>query len=420
MPLLRLDDLPGHLAQSAKAGRLAPLYVVASGEPLLQIEAVDAIRAAARRCGYSEREVTTVGPRFDWSGFTNASSSLSLFADRKLVELRIPSGKPGKDGGQVLQAFAAGLRDDDDSLLTVITLPRADREMRDTKWFGALLNAGRVLQIEPVERPALPQWIAQRLAGQGQTTTPEALQFIADRVEGNLLAAHQEILKLGLLHPEGRLDTEAVKDAVLNVARYDVFKLSEALLGADAPRYARMLAGLEGEGAALPLVLWAVAEDLRTLWRLRTAMDAGRPVGVAMKELRIWGVREKLLPKAVARLDKATIGDAVRKCAALDKIAKGLPQVAAEEGLTGDVWADLLALGLGLMNTGGAKAGGGTGAGVHGDGQPGRAGTGAPGSGSGSGSGGATTGRERPGADRGANAAAALAALRRPPGRPGR
>ncbi|WP_085314385.1 DNA polymerase III subunit delta [Derxia lacustris] len=360
MPLLRLDDLPGHLAAAAKAGKLAPLYVVASAEPLLQIEACDAIRAAARRCGYSEREVATVGPRFDWSGFVDASSSLSLFAERRIVELRIASGKPGKDGAAVLQAFAAGLRADDDSLLTVITLPRADRDMRDSKWFAALLAAGRVLLIDPIERPALPQWIAQRLAGQGQTTTPEALQFIADRVEGNLLAAHQEILKLGLLHPEGRLDTEAVKDAVLNVARYDVFKLSEALLAGDAPRYARMLAGLEGEGEALPLVLWTLAEDLRTLWRLRGAMDAGRPVAAVMKELRIWGAREKLMPKAVARLDRRALGAAVRKCAALDKVAKGLPQVAADEGLTGNVWADVLALGIGLMGPAGvapARAG---------------------------------------------------------------
>jgi len=349
MPLLRLDDLPSHLASSAKAGRLAPLYVVASAEPLLQIEACDAIRAAARRCGYSEREVATVGPRFDWSSFLDASSSLSLFAERRIVELRLPSGKPGKDGAAVLQRFAGGLRADDDSLLTLVTLPRVDRDMRDTKWYAALLAAGRVVQIEPIERAALPQWIAQRLAGQGQATSREALQFMADKVEGNLLAAHQEILKLGLLHPEGQLDADAVKDAVLNVARYDVFKLSEALLAGDAARYARMLHGLEGEGEALPLVLWSLAEDLRTLWRLRGALDTGRPVAAAMKELRIWGAREKLLPQAVMRLDRRAIGAAVRKCAALDKIAKGLPQVAAEEGLTGNVWADVLMLGLGLM-----------------------------------------------------------------------
>lgn len=342
---LRLDALAAHLAQ----GPLAPLYTIASAEPLLQIEAGDAIRAAARAAGYTEREVVTVGPRFDWSALAEASSSLSLFAERKLVELRIPSGKPGKDGAQALQALAAAAAHGDDTVLTLVTLPRADGDMKKSAWFGALLEAGPTLQIEAVERAALPAWIGARLGKQAQSAPREALEFIADRVEGNLLAAHQEIRKLGLLHEPRALTLEEVQDAVLDVARYDVFKLSEALLAGDAPRFARMLHGLQGEGEPIQLVLWVFSEELRTLWRVRQAADAGKPVAAALRESRVWGQREKLMPQAVARVTPAQIARAIRRCAALDKTSKGLSRAAQDEGMTGEVWDDLLALGLSLM-----------------------------------------------------------------------
>jgi DNA polymerase-3 subunit delta len=172
---------------------------------------------------------------------------------------------------------------------------------------------------------------------------------MSDLVEGNLLAAHQEINKLGLLYPQRALTLEEVHDAVLNVARYDVFKLGEALLAGDPARFVRMVQGLKAEGEPMPLVLWSIAEELRTLARVKQAADAGRPVAAAMQEMRIWGPRERLMPQAVARLGIGQIEHAIRTCAALDKISKGLSYAAREAGLTGEPWGDLLALGMRLM-----------------------------------------------------------------------
>ena len=346
--LLKADALPAHLSSAISKGSLAPLYVVAGHEALLQMEACDAIRQAARTAGYSEREVHSVSPKFDWGHFAASSSSLSLFAEKKIVELRIPTGKPGKEGSAMLQQLAQSTVQDDSTVL-LITLPQPDRDMKTAKWFAPLQEAAIFVALDTIERPALPAWIQARLRQQQQTVPREALQFIADRVEGNLLAAHQEIQKLGLLYPARELTLQEVQDAVLNVARYDVFKLSEALLAGDAVRFARMLDGLQGEGEALPLVLWTVAEELRTLWRVKRATESGQSASMVLRELRVWGARERLLPAAVQRLTRTQLVRAIRRCAALDKAAKGLPQAAQREGMTGEPWADLLALGLSLM-----------------------------------------------------------------------
>lgn len=341
---LRGDALDQHLAR----GVLAPLYVVASNEILLSMEACDALRLAARTAGYSEREVHSVSPRFDWQGLAASSHSLSLFAERKLIELRIPTGKPGKEGSIFLQQLGVQARGNDD-IVTLITLPRPDSEMKASKWWTALQNTAVFIVIDSIERAALPAWIGSRLARQKQSAPREALTFMADRVEGNLLAAHQEIQKLGLLYPPRALSFDEVQSAVLNVARYDVFKLGEALLAGDSVRFARMLQGLQGEGEALPLVLWSVAEELRTIWRVQRALGAGQPASKVMRELRVWGVREKLLPAAAQRLSKAQLVRALRQCAVLDKLIKGLSRGALEEGMTGDAWADVLGLGMNLM-----------------------------------------------------------------------
>ncbi|HEU4372463.1 MAG TPA: DNA polymerase III subunit delta, partial [Telluria sp.] len=261
---LRVDGLEGHLAKT-----IAPLYVISSDEHLLALEAADKIRRAARANGYSERDVLTVERNFKWGELLAANNEMSLFGDKKLIELRIPTGKPGKDGGAALQSYAKGLSPDN---LTLITLPKLDWQTAKAAWVGALQQAAVYIEIPIVERAALPGWIGTRLAAQGQSADRQSLDFIADRVEGNLLAAHQEIQKLGLLHEPGKLAFEQVHDAVLNVARYDVFKLSEAMLAGDPARLVRMLEGLKGEGEALPLVLWAVAEEIRTLLKLKAAM----------------------------------------------------------------------------------------------------------------------------------------------------
>ncbi len=331
---LRVDALEGHLAKS-----LAPLYVISSDEHLLALEAADKIRRAARASGYTERDVLTVERTFKWGELLAANQALSLFGDKKLIELRIPTGKPGKDGGAALQAYAKDLSPDN---LTLITLPKLDWQTAKAAWVGSLQQAAVYIEIPAVERAQLPAWIGVRLAAQGQSADRQSLDFIADRVEGNLLAAHQEIQKLGLLHEPGKLSFEQVHDAVLNVARYDVFKLSEAMLSGDAARLVRMLEGLKGEGEALPLVLWAVAEEIRTLLKLKSAMAQGRPLAALLKEYRIWGPRERLMDPALRRISLATLETAMREAAQVDRMVKGL----RAKAFAGDAWDAMLQLGL--------------------------------------------------------------------------
>jgi DNA polymerase-3 subunit delta len=317
-------QLAAHLQRA-----LRPLYVLHGDEPLLVQEAADAIRTTARTQGYTERTVHTVaGAHFDWSAVLAAGGSLSLFADKQIVEVRIPSGKPGKDGSTALQQLAATAAGND-TTLTLVLLPRLDRMTRQSAWFGALEGAGVAIELQPVERGALPQWIAQRLAQQGQRVLAgeegqRTLQFFADRVEGNLLAAHQEIQKLALLHPPGELRLEQVEGAVLNVARYDVFKLSEAVLGGQAARVQRMLDGLQAEGEAEVLVHYTLAEDIRALKRVKDAMAAGRPLPMALREQRVWGAKEKLFERVLPRLSPTALDNLLHGAHLVDGIVKGL------------------------------------------------------------------------------------------------
>jgi len=331
---LRHDALDAHLSKS-----LAPLYVIASDEHLLALETADKIRKAARTQGLSEREVLVVERHFKWGELLAANQSQSLFGDRKLIELRIPSGKPGKDGGQVLQEYVGSLNPDN---VTLITLPKLDWQTAKTAWVAALQQAGVYIDIPLVERAQLPAWIGMRLAAQKQSADKQSVEFIADRVEGNLLAAHQEIQKLALLYPEGKLNFEQVQDAVLNVARYDVFKLNEAMLAGDPARLVRMIEGLKGEGEALPLVLWAMAEEIRTLLKLRAGVAQGKPLGALMKEYRIWGPRERLMEPALRRLKLSQLEAALQEAAQIDKMVKGL----RAKAFAGDAWDALLQLGL--------------------------------------------------------------------------
>ncbi|RJG03795.1 DNA polymerase III subunit delta [Noviherbaspirillum sedimenti] len=331
---LRIDALEAHLAKP-----LAPLYVIASDEHLLALEAADRIRKTARVQGFSEREVLVVERSFKWGALLEANQSQSLFGERKLIELRIPTGKPGKEGGQALQHYAASLSPDN---VTLITLPKLDWATQKAAWVGALQQAGVYIDIPLVERNQLPGWIGTRLAAQKQSADRQGIDFIAERVEGNLLAAHQEIQKLALLHPEGKLSFEQIQDAVLNVARYDVFKLNEAMLAGDSARLARMLEGLKGEGEALPLVLWAVAEEIRTLLKLKSGMTQGRPLGMLLKEYRIWGPRERLMEPALRRISLATLQAALQEAAQIDKMVKGL----RAKAFAGDAWDAMLQLGL--------------------------------------------------------------------------
>ena len=325
---------PAQLSEHLKRG-LKSLYTLHGDEPLLVQEFADALRTAARAQGYTERTVHSVaGAHFDWSEVLASGGSLSLFADKQIVEIRIPSGKPGKDGSAALQQIAERAQGDD-STLTLVLLPRLDSATAKGAWFGALDSFGVTVKFDPIDRRNLPQWIAQRLQLQGQRVAggeegQRTLQFFADRVEGNLLAAHQEIQKLGLLHPstanDGVLSFDQVENAVLNVARYDVFKLSEAVLAGQAVRVARMIDGLQSEGESEVLVHWALSEDIRNMKRVKDALNAGRPMPMALRENRVWGVKEKLFERVLPNISDSTLANLLHAAHKVDGIVKGLKQ----------------------------------------------------------------------------------------------
>ena len=351
---------PAQLPEHIKRG-LKSLYTLHGDEPLLVQEFADALRSAARAQGFTERVVHVAqGAHFDWSGVLASGGSLSLFADKQIIEIRVPSGKPGKDGSVALQHIAERSQGDD-ATLTLVILPKLDGMTTKGAWFGALDSYGVTVKFEPIARGMLPQWISQRLAAQGQRVAPgeegqRTLQFFADRVEGNLLAAHQEIQKLGLLYnsaptlsasrgslpPEGAsfprggpsekaadpitLSFEQVENAVLNVARYDVFKLSEAVLGGQSVRVARMLDGLQSEGESEVLVHWALSEDIRALKRIKDTIESGRPMPMALKDHRVWGVKEKLYERVLPTINSAALAHLLTAAHKVDGICKGLKQ----------------------------------------------------------------------------------------------
>jgi DNA polymerase-3 subunit delta len=322
---MRIDSekLLQHLERQLKS-----LYTVVGEETLLALEAADRIRAKARAEGFAEREVLTAEPGFDWDRLEAARNSLSLFSTKKLVEVRIPSGKPGTEGSAALQRGCLNLPDD---ILLLIVIPAPfDRQTQNSVWFKTLEREGVMVAVNLVSRERLPHWIAARLNLQGQEADAATLQFIVDRVEGNLLAARQEVQKLSLLFPLGKLVLDEVKKAVIDVARYDVFKLGEALFENDRARYSRFLDGLREEGVAPPLVLWALAEEIRTLLKIKSGLDA-----------RVWGMRQQLLQKAGKQLSTSELEDALIECGAIDRVIKGL--------IKGDAWQRMLHLGLRLQ-----------------------------------------------------------------------
>jgi DNA polymerase-3 subunit delta len=323
---LKSHELPRHLERGVQ-----PLYVVHGDEPLLALEAGDAIRATARAAGALEREVLVVEPGFKWDAFLGANANASLFGERKVVDLRIPSGKPGVEGGKALEAYAANPNPDN---VTLITLPRLDRTAQASAWFGALADAGVAIAVYPVEREALPGWIAARLARQQQRASRETLTFLAENCEGNLLAARQEIEKLALLLPPGELAHEDVECAVADVSRYDVFQLSEAWLLGDAARALRILNALRDEGDAPTLAVWQLSEDVHALAAVQTMVRTGTSVATAVKSARVWGRRQGALERAADRVPVALMPALLLALARLDALAKGLEHGNAWEELT--------------------------------------------------------------------------------------
>ena len=331
---LRAHELDAHLAKELK-----PLYVVHGDEPLAAIEAADAIRGAARRAGCEEREVFIVEQHFRWDAFVAANANLGLFASRRLIDVRIPSGKPGTEGAVALERHARNLPADN---VTLISLPRVDRTTQTSAWFSALAESGVLVAVAPIDRGALPQWIAARLARNDQRASADTLAFLAERCEGNLLAARQEIEKLALVLPPGTLAHEDVDRAVANVARYDIQELSEAWLRGDASRALRVINGLRSEGEPITLVAWQLGEDLHALSAVHEATRHGMSLGNAVRNVRVWGKRQAALECATRRIDAARVLPLLASLARLDALAKGLGR--------GDPWDALVAIALELCD----------------------------------------------------------------------
>jgi DNA polymerase III subunit delta len=315
------------LAQHLKKG-LAPLYAVHGPEALLALEAGDAIRAAARREGCTEREVFTAEPGADWSKLTASAANLSLFASRRLLEIRIPTGKPGAEGGKAIEALCSRLPED---TVVLVMLPELEWQQLKTAWFGALEGAGTVVEAKAISREELPQWLAERLAAQQQRARLETLEWMADRVEGNLLAAKQEVEKLALLLPAGEISLDAIREAVTDVSRFERDGLLEAIHEADEGRIVRAVDSLEAEGEPLPLLLWALTEELRLMMQLS---GGERPRRFLDPD------RLQRIQRTARKHDAASFDRQLLRAHRIDRMIKGVE--------TGDAWEEILELSLAL------------------------------------------------------------------------
>lgn len=320
-------------------GPLAPIYAIHGDDPLLVIEAADAIRSAARSKGFDEREVLTVSHPFDWKQLAYATQGGSLFGGSKIVELRVPTGKLGRGGPEALQALLDSAPPAAADYLILMTLHEFGWREQKAAWFQSFLSSKNAVVIPciPPGIKALPRWVAERLARQQQSAPPDALEYIAHHVEGNLLAANQEVLKLSLLYPTGPLTLEQVKEAVADVSRLDLDTLRGALLDGDLARFSRTLTALREQGEALPLMLFWLAEDIRALVQLTA--PGGSPEE-RLRTMRMPPQRAQQLRNAAGRRTKLSWRQALEEISRLDRLSKGIGQ--------GDPWTELAALALQL------------------------------------------------------------------------
>lgn len=326
----RLETLATQLGKS-----LAPVYWVSGDEPFQQDQACNAIRDAVRQQGYSERQVYHVERGFAWEQLRESADSLSLFADKKLIELRMPSAKPGKEGAKALQDYVK--RIPEDTILLLVT-GKLEPATQKTKWFKAVEQAGVLVQVWPIEASRLPQWLSHRLKARGMSAAPEALKILSDRVEGNLLAADQEIEKLLLLYGQTQISAEQVQTAVADSARFDIFTLVDEALQGKPARISRTLFGLRSEGAEPVLILWALAREVRSLALMARSQERGEPLERVMASQYVWDKHKPLVRKALQRSSASWFEKVLRQCHRVDKLIKGRG--------AGRVWDELLELAL--------------------------------------------------------------------------
>jgi DNA polymerase III subunit delta len=329
---LRADQLAAHAQKS-----LAPVYLVSGDEPLQLNEACDVLRAAARKQGYAERQVFNVETGFDWDGLLMAANSMSLFAERRILELRLPNAKPGNEGSKALVEYAQ--RPAQDTVLLVIT-GKLDSATQKSVWCGALEAAGVALQVWPVEIAQLPAWIERRMRAKGLQPAPGAVSLLVERVEGNLLAAAQEIEKLVLLYGAGALDENQVAAAVVDSARYDIYGLADAALDGDGARVVRMIEGLRGEGEDPVLILWALVREIRALCMMAREQRDGVAVGQLLAKYKVWDKRKALVEKTLKRHTLARLRHMLRCAGRIDRVIKGRE--------TGNSWDELVELAVAM------------------------------------------------------------------------
>jgi DNA polymerase-3 subunit delta len=321
--------MAGASSAAGVGGDLPPVVLVASSEALLRVEAADRLRAQARAAGYTEREIFEIDARFDWSQVQASCAAMSLFASRRIVELRIASGKPNKDGVEWLQDYCRNPAPD----VLLLILCEDWSKKHEGAWFTAVQKAGRAQVLWPIKVHEMSGWLGQRLRAQGLEASREALELLVDRVEGNLLAAAQEVDKLALLRPEGRIDVDFMAHAVADNARYDVFGLSDAAIGGDAQRALQMLAGLRAEGEAVPALVSWLSGQVQQLLRVAEAKARGANVESALQAAGVWSSRQAPFKKALARGDVAHFEALLAQCAKIERIGKGREQ--------GDGWREL-------------------------------------------------------------------------------
>jgi DNA polymerase-3 subunit delta len=312
---------------------LAPVYFISGDEPLQLGEIADAIRKAAKKAGFANREILSAETGFEWNQLAFTADSYSLFADKKIIDLRLPSGTPGIEGSKALIAYCERLPED---TILLVTAGKIASSALKTKWLEALDKKGVVIQVWPLEGSDLIYWLQQRAEQRGLHIETEGLRILASRIEGNLLAAAQEIEKLYVLYGAANLSRQQISEAVADSSRYDVFKLMDSVLAASVGRILKILSGLRSEGVATPIVLWALTREARVLIKMKLAISQGQNREVVFKNNQIWDKRKQRVSNALSRLSDSDLNNILVLSAKADRQIKGQE--------SGDAWETLLAL----------------------------------------------------------------------------